>query len=174
MLNAMKCCQDVQHCCPSTDKIINVEFLYLDLSICERCQGSDKQVNEAIHLLRPILLELGYEIQVHKINVNTEALARQTHFFSSPTIKINGVDIVLQVEEDACVSCGDLCGDSVDCRVFTYQGKTYHDPPKAMIIDAILKSIYLPKTMLEPSEYVLPDNLKKFYDGQKRNIKSKI
>jgi hypothetical protein len=48
----------------------------------------------------------------------------------------------LEAKESLCESCGDLCGDEVDCRVWIYNGKEYNVPPKAMIIDAILREIY--------------------------------
>lgn len=55
---------------------------------------------------------------------------------------MNGRDIQLEVKESLCDSCGDLCGDTVDCRIWVYQGKDYTIPPKAMIIEAILREVY--------------------------------
>ena len=162
----IRCCDENGDCCNPTNKI-EIEFLYLDLNVCERCQGSDKNLDKALNILHPVLKEIGYEIRVKKINVNTEALAKHYRFMSSPTIRINNVDIQEDVQEDNCKSCGDLCGDSVDCRVFTYQNKQYHEPPIGMIIDQILKSIYTPKTIKEPNNYQVPENLLKFYQGNK-------
>ena len=162
----IRCCDENGDCCKPTKKI-EIEFLYLDLNVCERCQGSDKNLDKALQILQPTLTEIGYEIRVKKINVNTEALAKHYRFMSSPTIRINNVDIQEDVQEDNCKSCGDLCGDSVDCRVFTYQNKQYHEPPIGMIIDQILKSIYTPKPIKEPNNYQVPENLLKFYQGNK-------
>lgn len=102
---------------------------------------------------------------VNKINVNTAELAQKYEFFSSPTIRINGQDIQLEVKESLCESCGDLCGDQVDCRVWVYQGREYNVPPKGMIIEAILKAVYGGQPPAETSSvpYVMPDNLKNFY-----------
>lgn len=162
----IRCCDENGDCCKPTKKI-EIEFLYLDLNVCERCQGSDKNIDKAINILHPVLKEIEYEIRVKKINVNTEALAKHYRFMSSPTIRINNVDIQEDVQEDNCKSCGDLCGDSVDCRVFTYQNKQYHEPPIGMIIDQILRSIYMPQPIKEPNNYQVPENLLKFYQGNK-------
>jgi hypothetical protein len=158
----VRCCDENSDCCREK-KSIDIQFLYLDLNVCERCQGSDKNLDKALHILQPVLTEIGYELRVKKINVNTEALAKHYRFMSSPTIRINNIDIQEDVLEDNCKSCGDLCGDSVDCRVFTYQNKQYHEPPVGMIIDQILKSIYTPQTIKEPNNYQVPENLLKFY-----------
>lgn len=158
----VRCCDENGDCCREK-RSIDIQFLYLDLNVCERCQGSDKNLDKAIQLIQPVLVETGYELRVKKINVNTEALAKHYRFMSSPTIRINNIDIQEDVLEDNCKSCGDLCGDSVDCRVFTYQNKQYHEPPVGMIIDQILKSIYTPQTIKEPNNYQVPENLLKFY-----------
>jgi hypothetical protein len=164
----VRCCDEKSDCCKETKKI-DVLFLYLDLKVCERCQGSDKNLDQALNIVQPVLKELGYELRIKKINVNTEALAKQYRFISSPTIRINNIDIQEDVQEDNCKSCGDLCGDSVDCRVFTYQNKQYHEPPVGMIIDQILKSIYTLQTIKEPVNYQVPENLLKFYRSKESN-----
>jgi hypothetical protein len=63
-------------------------------------------------------------------------------------------------------ACGDLCGDEVDCRVWIYQGKEYTEPPKAMIIEGILKAGYGGDLGINVAdqESVLPENLKHFYE----------
>lgn len=158
----IRCCDEKSDCCKEK-KSIDIQFLYLDLNVCERCQGSDKNLDIAIQLLQPVLNELGYVLNVNKLNINTEELAIKHHFVSSPTLRINGIDIQEEVQEDNCKSCGDLCGDSMDCRVFTYQNKQYHELPVGMIIDPILQSIYVPQIKKEPRHYQVPENLLKFY-----------
>lgn len=47
-----------------------------------------------------------------------------------------------------------------------YQGQEYTVPPKAMIIEAILKEVYGGQERhVTAPEYVLPDNLKNFYSA---------
>lgn len=68
------CCGTDSDCCNS-DNLIDIEFLFLDLYVCERCQGSDKNLDISIQLLQPVLNELGYFLNVNKLNINTEELA---------------------------------------------------------------------------------------------------
>lgn len=77
--------------------------------------------------------------------------------------------------ESSCKACGDLCGDDVDCRVWNYEGAEYTEPPKELIINAILKAVYGEKTELEneKAEYKLPDNLNKFFDALDNEVKAK-
>ncbi|WP_461392643.1 DUF2703 domain-containing protein [Desulfosporosinus fructosivorans] len=82
--------------------------------------------------------------------------------------RVNERDIQMDVKESLCESCGDLCGDEVDCRVWVYQGNEYTIPPKAMIIEALLKEVYGGSNDEQKApEYFMPDNLKKFYDAMK-------
>ncbi|MEL7658612.1 MAG: DUF2703 domain-containing protein, partial [Bacillota bacterium] len=150
-------------------KEITIDFLYLDLTVCERCQGTETNLDEAVNEVAKVLNAAGYEIKVNKVNITSEELAVKYQFISSPTIRINGRDIDLNVKESNCKECGDLCGDSVDCRVWEYEGKEYNEPPAAMIINAIMKEVYS-STNTSPSdlsEYVLPENLKTFFAGVK-------
>lgn len=148
---------------------ILIDFLYLDLEVCTRCQGTDQVLDEAVADVQQILQAAGVSVEINKVNINTADLAVQYQFVSSPTIRINGRDINVDVKESLCESCGDLCGDSVDCRVWTYQDVEYTQPPKAMIINALLQSIYGSPVEApannEVTSYQLPENLKKFYEA---------
>lgn len=168
------CCSCGSSCCSSENNVesnkrcIVIDFLYLDVTVCERCKGTDKNLDESLYEVSNILKATGVEVIVNKINVTSEELAIKHKFLSSPTIRINGIDIQMDYKESLCESCGDLCGDSVDCRVWVYQGKEYTEPPKAMIIEAILKAVYGGNNIKqENQEYKLPENLKKFYDSMK-------
>lgn len=150
---------------------LDIEFMYLDLSVCTWCQGTESNLEEAVADAAQVLKATGVEVNVKKIHVQSEEQARELGFVSSPTIRINGKDIQLDVKESLCDSCGDLCGDSVDCRVWTYQGKEYTAPPKGMIIDAILREIYggSKKKAVTPSPSVkVPENLRRFFTAKSR------
>jgi len=149
----------------SPKKQLIIDFLFLDLSVCTRCQGTDSSLDAAITDIANILAATGYEVSVNKINVKTVELAEKFKFLSSPTIRINGQDIQLEVRESLCESCGDLCGDQVDCRVWIYQGREYNVPPKGMIIEGILKAVYGNQTPVDAgaAPYVMPENLRNFY-----------
>ena len=144
-----------------------IDFLYLDVSVCERCQGTDNSLDEAIKDVSNVLKSTGIDVKLNKINVLNEELAKKYKFLTSPTIRINGRDIQMDYKESMCESCGDLCGDEVDCRVWIYQGKEYTKPPKAMIIETILKEVYsgVISDNQEQNEYQIPENLRRFYQS---------
>lgn len=171
---ANSCCSCGPGCCAASKdsgvkkRSIVIDFLYLDLSVCTRCQGTDTSLDEALAEVSKVLEATGVEVVVNKINVINEELAIRHKFVSSPTIRVNGSDIQMDIKESLCESCGDLCGDEVDCRVWVYQGQDYTVPPKAMIIEAILKEVYGGdggKRAAIP-EYTLPQNLKNFYHAK--------
>jgi O-phosphoseryl-tRNA(Cys) synthetase len=146
----------------------------LDLSVCTRCQGTDNSLDEALAEVSKVLEATGVEVIVNKINVISEELAIRHKFVSSPTIRVNGSDIQMDVKESLCESCGDLCGDEVDCRVWVYQGQEYTVPPKAMIVEAILKEIYGGEgNKKAETPYSLPQNLKNFYEAKKTKEEKK-
>jgi len=162
---AAPCCESqTASCCAGAEKKLDIDFLYLDLTTCERCQSTDSSLKEALSVLSGVFDTLGYAVNLNEVNIASRELAEQYRFVSSPTIRVNGVDINTDVKESDCADCGSLCGDSVDCRVFTYEGKDYEQPPAAMIVDGILRVLY---GNVEKSEvsYTLPDNLEKFFSG---------
>lgn len=173
------CCSCGDGCCDAPKNVemnrksIVIDFLYLDLTVCTRCRGTDTSLDEALSEVAKVLEATGVEVTVNKINVNSEELAIQHKFLSSPTIRINGRDIQMDIKESLCESCGDLCCDEVDCRVWVYQGKEYTVPPKAMIIEAILKEVYGGNLQEQKEvEYSIPLNLKNFYDSMKSKMKT--
>lgn len=151
-------------------KKVLVEYLYLDLVTCDRCVGTDQVLEQVIDMLRPVLFEAGYALGYRKKQMATAEDAVKNRFLSSPTIRVNGRDICDSVLENDCGCCGDISGTEVDCRVFEYEGKRYEVPPKAMLIEAILKATFGPKRKPEKTPYRLPQNLKRFYEG--KNSKS--
>jgi len=147
-------------------KSLNIDFLYLDLNTCERCMATDETLKEALKILSGVSAMLGYQVKLNSVNIATRELAEQYHFVSSPTIRVNDVDICTELKESDCADCGTLSGCSTDCRVFVYEGKDYEQPPTAMIIDGILHVLYGEKMQAEQKPYVLPENLKRFFAGK--------
>lgn len=150
-------------------KEIKVDFLYFDLSVCDRCQQTEGNLTDAINELSPVLSSIGYVIEVESINITTKELAVKHRFLSSPTIRINGRDIADGVKENCCDDCGSLCGESVDCRVFSFGGVDYNSPPKGMIIDAVLRSIYTKACCERQAKYTFPKNLEVFFTPKGAN-----
>jgi hypothetical protein len=155
----------------SEKRRLYIEFLYLDLSVCVPCRGTQSSLEEAVSEVSRVLEATGIKVDVRKFHVQTEEQALELGFVSSPTIRINGRDIHLEVKESLCESCGDLCGDDVECRVWVYRGKEYSVPPKGLIIEAILREVYREPdegsvTLTRPEE--LPENLKRFFSAKQK------
>ena len=176
-------CGCTTECCGSpaikdveTRRVV-IDFLYLDVSVCTWCKGTEESLDGALVDVANVLRAGDVEVVVNRIHVDSEEKAKLMRFSSSPTIRVNGRDIQLERKESRCESCGDLCGDEVDCRVWVYQGKEYTSPPKAMIIDAILREVYGQPTVGArdkccAGEFVVPDNLRKFFSALQAKKKS--
>lgn len=148
-----------------------VEYLYLDLNTCDRCVGTDKVLEEVLKELQPTFALAGYVIKYKKIEVSTVELAEKFHFLSSPTIRVNGKDICDKVQESDCACCGEISGTSVDCRVFEYDGGLYEVPPKEMLVESILRYAFTPDNGSDTEDYVLPENLRSFFEGKQEKEK---
>lgn len=149
-----------------------IQYLYLDLNTCDRCVGTDVVLDEVIDVLKPTLQLAGYEVVQRKIEMSTPEIATEYQFLSSPTIRVNGKDICLSVEENDCGCCSDIAGCGVECRVFRYEDETYEIPPKEMLANAILKTLFSDSVDITNSDYIMPENLKSFY--QNKNIKGEL
>nr|MDD6334977.1 DUF2703 domain-containing protein [bacterium] len=155
----------------NASKRLTIEYLYLDLCTCDRCIGTDAVLEEVISVLRPALELAGYTVDYRKYEMATAEIAKQYHFLSSPTIRVNGTDIFGNVQESDCTCCGDIAGVAVDCRVFEYDGKKYEVPTKEMLANAILKHLdAIPGCSC--TEYALPENLRRFYAGKESKAAS--
>jgi len=158
---------------PSTaSRKIEIEFLYMDLTACTRCIGTDVQLEEALTDVSHILEAAGVAVSVRKTLVESEEQAKALGFFSSPTIRINGKDIALEFRESRCESCEACAGNvPVNCRVWVFQGKEYTEAPKAMIVNAILRAVYRDEPSQEPPEQPpasqeVPENLRRFFSAK--------
>ncbi|KEJ93513.1 DUF2703 domain-containing protein [Synergistes jonesii] len=152
------------------NKEVVIDYLYLDLQTCDRCIGTDKVLEGVIAEITPTLELAGLSVTYRKTEIKTAHMAEQFRFLSSPTIRVNGVDICRTVNESSCACCGEISGTDVDCRVFEYEGQSYEVPPKAMLAEAIMRCVFSPEEKISDC-YSLPKNLKTFFDG-KRNKKS--
>lgn len=67
-----------------------------------------------------------------------------------------------------CGCCSEISGTNVDCRVFEYNGETYEVPPKEMLAEAILQTVFgLHEDSCSCNNYKLPENLRTFFEGKK-------
>ena len=161
-----------QSCCgttqipaqPENAKALDIDYLYLDLTTCTRCQATHSATKEALAVLSDVFNALGYDARLNEVNITSRELAERYRFLSSPTIRVNGVDIAATLKESDCADCGSLSGCSTDCRVFTHNGQDYEQPPAAMIVDGILRVLF-GGTQPDTTPYVLPRNLEQFFSG---------
>ncbi|GMU84669.1 MAG: hypothetical protein AMXMBFR47_45380 [Planctomycetota bacterium] len=149
---------------------MEVELLALDLSTCDRCTGTDGAIEAAVAELRPALASAGVELRFRKTVVASAAQATALRFQSSPTIRINGRDLPIELRESRCGDCTTLCGgaEGTDCRVWVWRGREYTEAPKGLIVDAILRAYPSAGEAVEPvrGEFTLPDNLRRFFDAK--------
>jgi hypothetical protein len=122
-------------------RTLHIEFLFLDLDTCTRCRATDATLLEAIDRTRPALDAAGVAVSVTKSLVASEAQAHALGFVSSPTIRINGVDIAGELVESACDSCSEscACNGGVDCRDWVWHSERSHEPPLGLIVEAIMR-----------------------------------
>ena len=157
----------------SKRKLLDIKFIYLDLSVCTRCQGTETSLKEAISEVAQVLEATGIDVAVRKIHVQNEEQAAALGFAVSPTIRVNGQDIQVDWRESPCDSCGEACGSEGDisCREWEYQEQWYTVPPKGMIIDAILRKIYREGDKVSEIRSKTSDssaNLKRFFDSKRK------
>ena len=151
-------------------RALHIEFLFLDLTTCTRCVGTDENLHAALDEVQHLLELTNTDVQVEKILIETEKQAQAHRFVTSPTIRVNGRDIALETKESPCDSCTDLCGceEGTNCRVWLYQGEEYTEAPVGLIIEAILQEVYASKPTLaqhDETAETVPENLKRFFAG---------
>ncbi|MCI0400279.1 MAG: DUF2703 domain-containing protein [Gammaproteobacteria bacterium] len=152
----------------STPPVIDIELLALDLNSCTRCVGTLDHIEKAIDIIRPVLEVMDAQVNVRKIVVESEEQARQYHFATSPTVRINGNDIAFETLESECDSCTDLCGcdEGTSCRVWRYRGGEYTESPVGLVVESILRQIFgssRESVGETPAYRGVPENLRRFF-----------
>lgn len=153
---------------------MTIDFLFIDLETCTRCKGTDVNLEAALQEIRRTLESSGVDITVRKTLVETEPQALELGFVSSPTIRVNGQDVALELQESSCASCGEACGcqGEIDCRVWIYKGEEHTVAPIPMIVDAVLQAVYdTEKSVPEPQrQNAVPENLKRFFAARTEKL----
>ena len=123
-----------------------------DLNTCESCAQTEEVLERVLDELRHAFKIAGYDLEYHKVLIETAEMATAYRFLSSPTIRVNGRDIWNLVKVN---NCG--CSENIDGTQLA-----------EMLAEEIIKWALIPKL---PSflldEYVLPDDLKRFFDGKR-------
>ena len=145
-----------------------VDFLYLDLTVCDRCQGTDERVAKAVEICKPILAACGYNLVLNMIEIEDEELCERYKFLSSPTIRVNGVDVCSSVEENNCDCCKEISDFDVKCRLYPFNGTYYEVPPTDMIVSAIINTVIKGEKPMPVKDYEIPENLAGFFVGKRK------
>jgi hypothetical protein len=156
---------------PLARRTLRIELLALDLSTCGRCRGTDAHLDEALRVAADRLRAHGVEAQVTRTVVTSEVDAVRHRFASSPTIRVDGRDIALEVRESPCDDCGELCGcdGGVSCRVWVWEGREHLEAPVPMIVEAVLASARgRAAPAPEAGPFRLPENLRTFFRERER------
>lgn len=154
---------------PGVPRTAVVDFLFLDLSGCERCQSSGASIEGALVALEGVLRGTGARVELRRTQVTNVEHARELRFVSSPTIRVNGRDIAAQVVESECGAEGCGCKPGTSCRAWRYGGREFTEAPVGLIVDAILSELYARKPRLPSPDpaYELPDNLRRAFAAEK-------
>jgi len=156
----------------TTNRILNVDLLVIDLETCARCVPTGDQLQAAVSLLTPVAAAMGIELKYRVIVVQTPEEAKEHVLLTSPTIRLNGLDIAQDIRESVCESCGDLTDNNtlVDCREWHYRGKVYSaaplPPPLEAIMGVMLNIDEMPPVVPIRLEE-LPENLQRYFDNKK-------
>lgn len=151
---------------------MRIDFMYLDLETCTRCRGADRNLEAALDAARGSLVAVGTDVEVNRLHVTSAEQARELRFVSSPTLRVNGHDVALELRESPCGSepCSAGCGDEIDCRVWVHDGHEHTEPPVEMILEAILREARRPQAGAPgggADPFELPENLERFFAANK-------
>jgi hypothetical protein len=133
------------HAAPPPSEVcrtVGIDFLFLELSACGRCSGSDANIATALAAVDGVLRATGARVDVRRLQVRSVEQARALRFASSPTIRVNGRDIAPELLQSACGADGCGCGPSTSCRLWSYRGRQYPVAPVGLIVDAVLSELY--------------------------------
>lgn len=157
---------------------IEIDFLCLDLNTCGRCIDTGKNLDAAMEVVRPVLEATGVEAGVRRTLVESEDQARALGFVSSPTIRIDGVDMAPGFRESRCEDCEACAGGlPVNCRVWTYQGEEHTQAPVGLIVEAIVKAAFAHRSEttaggLSTPAGDVPENIQRFFSGRSEKKRS--
>lgn len=144
-----------------------VELFYLDDTVCTRCESTKQRLEAALADLSVVLAEMNMVLRYQPVHVDSLAKAEKHHLVASPTIRIDGVDLMGQVAESNCPECGELCGADMTCRDWVEDGQTASTPTKAQLMRQILKSLFSDVKSISAPDYVMPESIRKFFSNQK-------
>lgn len=117
---------------PAAPRELVVDFLEVEMantgsSGCSACDSVRGQLDATVDALEPIIAELGVRLSVRATLVRTEEEVRRLGVRGSPTIRIGEVSLFPE-----------HCGMGEE-RVWSWRGKEYNSPPRALLLHTILR-----------------------------------
>jgi hypothetical protein len=148
-------------------------LLFFDPDICPCCQGIENLLDEIVSETENLFKATGVQVRiaVNKINIASKELAISHRFEKPPTIRIDGKDIGLEVPENLCAHCGNLCGKDIENGLWMYLDEEYSISTKAFIVNALFSEIYGRTPPVQKKEYMFPRNLEVFFTDKKSTEK---
>ena len=119
---------------PHADELPHVELLWW-----EGCPSTE----HAREQLRDVLGELGLaQVEIRTVEVQTDTEARARAFQGSPTILVDGVDIVDWANADRSAPAGGPAPGALTCRVYRRRdGRISPLPDREDVRDALLRAV---------------------------------
>ncbi len=153
---------------PGAVRHVTIDLLALDLTTCGRCTGTEAHLDAVLAKVTERLRAEGASVEVRKTIVRTAEEARAVRLVSSPTIRVDGRDIAMELRESECKECGDLCtgSESVLCRVWVWRGREYVEAPEEMIVEGVLRAFREGPAPTVSGPFVLPANLERFFESR--------
>lgn len=133
-------------------RLLTVDFLFLDRERCGRCIGTGEALEAALDRIADLLDDLGVEVVVRHVHVDSAAAARQTDLEVSPTVRTDGQDVQPDWTASPCESCEvSPSDDRLECRDWRYRGRTHATPPVELLIEALLRRALEHRSRGEPA-----------------------
>jgi len=147
------------------DKVILIEFIFLNLDTCKRTIETKINLFKAIDILKGPLEVAGYSFEIQGINIKSEADAKEFEFETSPTILVDFQDILGGIRENKCDDCSLLKKREIRCRAYAYNNLIYNVPPVGMLVEGILKGAFSGQKVIDNDNYKIPQNILNFLSG---------
>ena len=134
---------------------VRIELFALDTDHCSPCRAALSNLQEAAAELTRTLDSSTYDVDARLVRLSSPEQARELGVLSSPTVRVNGLDIELDVEEEPCTTCSDLAGADIACRTYEWQGRRHDHPPVALLVERVREHLDHPEREPGPGPGVL-------------------
>ncbi len=125
----------------TTEVPIVLELFALDTVTCEPCVSAMSSLHAAAAVLSRELTDQGYLVATRVVLLENAARAGQLGISSSPTVRVNGHDVALEIQEEPCSTCSSLAGTGIECRTYTWDGQRFDHPPVPLLVDAVHRHV---------------------------------